>query len=705
MKRVSRFSSLYLILFFTFINIYLGSANLAMGAPVPVTLRMLNQNGTEIPGSTFYFGNPIFQVVHSGGTINLEPGNYGVYLRPGTFGQAWDLNRYEYFTVSSDTREIVFEWLTVTVPMNLKDGNGANIPGSTFYFGNPFFLTFQNGDVVTLPVIDRNIYPNAGGDYQVYIRPGTFGRSWDLNRLEHFTISTSAQEIAFEWLTVTAPMNLKDGNGTNIPGSTFYFGNPFFLTFQNGDWITLPVIDRNIYPNAGGDYQVYVRPGIIGQPRELNRLEHFTVSTSAQEIAFEWPVCSCPLAVVDSSGTNEVIGATFALFSTIYNTGSLISLPITINDYYPGIGGDLANGYAITLNTTSGSGTFNFEVNSNATYTPPFVTIGASRYGLRCMLNNPPSAAAGDNRFIYTYEQPTTVINGIATDPDGGLLTYRWYEGENMVQQDRIVGLMGEAPLNLGGLPTLNMGDHNFILEVSDVNVSVRDSVIVTVGNSPPAVAGSGGGTFQVGIDNVVLNAMVSDFDGDLLQYSWKIDAKVISSGEQMSLAGGEPIRLPSIVLNTGQGENNLGIGSHQIILTVNDGFNNPASFETTANVVDTQHPTLAPSSNTAILWPPNHKMIDVTIYSNAWDNSGLPITLSAEVSSSEDPDKDGDGHTIPDFTKPVIDQNTGIITLQLRSERSGKGKGRIYTITITAKDSSDNTSTANVEIKAPRNK
>jgi hypothetical protein len=49
-----------------------------------------------------------------------------------------------------------------------------------------------------------------------------------------------------------------------------------------------------------------------------------------------------------------------------------------------------------------------------------------------------------------------------------------------------------------------------------------------------------------------------------------------------------------------------------------------------------------------------------------------------------------------------VIDQIHGIITLKLRAERSGSGNGRIYTITITARDASGNTSQTNVEIKVP---
>jgi hypothetical protein len=46
-----------------------------------------------------------------------------------------------------------------------------------------------------------------------------------------------------------------------------------------------------------------------------------------------------------------------------------------------------------------------------------------------------------------------------------------------------------------------------------------------------------------------------------------------------------------------------------------------------------------------------------------------------------------GDGDMTPDWTEPIIDQETGTITLKLRRERSGSGNGRICTITVTTID------------------
>ncbi len=149
----------------------------------------------------------------------------------------------------------------------------------------------------------------------------------------------------------------------------------------------------------------------------------------------------------------------------------------------------------------------------------------------------------------------------------------------------------------------------------------------------------------------------------------------------------------------------NLSLGMHTISLQVSDGFNVPDTKSVTVQIVDSNAPRLRPIANKYILWPPNHKMVDIVIAANASDNSGCPVTLNATVTSNEPQYGLGSGDTGPDWTEPVIDQTTGMIYLQLRAERSGRGKGRRYTITITATDCSGNISTAKVKIRVPHDK
>ncbi|HOW80717.1 MAG TPA: hypothetical protein PK406_14830 [Verrucomicrobiota bacterium] len=159
-----------------------------------------------------------------------------------------------------------------------------------------------------------------------------------------------------------------------------------------------------------------------------------------------------------------------------------------------------------------------------------------------------------------------------------------------------------------------------------------------------------------------------------------------------------------------------LAPGTHKIAFRLDGYGTNPSGVELTgvelgqqALVVDTTPPTFTNvTASPSTLWPPNHKMVNITINAKVKDDSGLPVTLSAAVTSNEPQNGLGDGDTAPDWTTPVIKQDdTGVvtITLQLRAERSGSGNGRIYTVTITATDASGNTSTAPVNILVPHDK
>jgi hypothetical protein len=210
-------------------------------------------------------------------------------------------------------------------------------------------------------------------------------------------------------------------------------------------------------------------------------------------------------------------------------------------------------------------------------------------------------------------------------------------------------------------------------------------------------VAPMGGGTYQIG-DPVMVGGQVSDFDNDVLTYGWYEGNTAFSClGSVRAPANslpGTPITLPLCNLPS------LSLGSHTITLRVSDPINQPVSAEIQVNVVDTIAPILAPQADKTILWPPNHKMVGVSINAHATDNDGQPVNLSATVASNEPQNGLGDGDQSPDWTTPIVTGN--LINLQLRAERSGSGDGRAYTVAILATDLSGNTSTASVAIIVP---
>ena len=314
-------------------------------------------------------------------------------------------------------------------------------------------------------------------------------------------------------------------------------------------------------------------------------------------------------------------------------------------------------------------------------------------------VGSPPTANAGDNVSLSSEQVAATTLNGTAADPDGGALTYRWVkklaEGTIPLTEWLPVGLNCEAPLTLGSV-TLSLGAHTLVLEVNDGSLTGSDEMILTIENATPhATVQSGPGAYEVGTA-VVLRGEVADYDGDELTYTWKEGDHTFAWGKVTPPAGGSPVALPE---NIAAG---LTLGRHTLTLEVSDNNNLPQKKDFLVEIIDTQKPTLAPSVNKSLLWPPNHQMVDIVIAANAVDNSGLPVNLSAAVSSSEPVQGTGDGDTAPDWTNPVINQATGVITLQLRAERSGRASGRIYTVLVTATDASGNSSTATVDIKVP---
>ncbi len=312
-----------------------------------------------------------------------------------------------------------------------------------------------------------------------------------------------------------------------------------------------------------------------------------------------------------------------------------------------------------------------------------------------------PVPNAGGDTFILSADVANTTIQGRTTNPNSASLQYRWVEGgDELLLWTAVVG--GECPLDLSGT-TLAIGEHTLTLEVSeasDGSATVSDSMILIIDNYAPKANAGGGGSYEIGT-TVNLTGQVSDFDGDTLTYEWKEGATRFCPDDPDTdtitpYPGGTPIDLPTCAV-TG-----LGLGTHSLTLEVSDLINPSVTSTITVKIVDSTKPTLAPVASRKILWPPNHKMVNITIMANASDNSGQPVVLSASVSSNEPVNGQGDGNTVPDWAVLSIDQQTGKITVLLRAERSGKGNGREYTVRVTATDTSGNSISADVKIIVP---
>lgn len=85
-------------------------------------------------------------------------------------------------------------------------------------------------------------------------------------------------------------------------------------------------------------------------------------------------------------------------------------------------------------------------------------------------------------------------------------------------------------------------------------------------------------------------------------------------------------------------------------------------------------------------MWPPNHKEQPISVTAadvDAPDDDNDMIMLSVEVTSDEDADMNGSGNTPVDSNIADATGGEDSVTLDgwLRSERSGQGDGRTYTL------------------------
>ncbi|HLK11233.1 MAG TPA: hypothetical protein VKW76_07625 [Candidatus Binatia bacterium] len=141
-------------------------------------------------------------------------------------------------------------------------------------------------------------------------------------------------------------------------------------------------------------------------------------------------------------------------------------------------------------------------------------------------------------------------------------------------------------------------------------------------------------------------------------------------------------------------------LGSETYFVKAVDAFMQADEASATISVVDTTPPTIAGVTATPdLLWPPNHKMVPVTVAVTASDTCGAATCQITSIASNEPLNGKGDGNT------PVDYEITGPLTADIRAERATGGTGRVYTITVGCSDPSGNTSSATAEVVVPHNK
>ncbi|HET6349160.1 MAG TPA: HYR domain-containing protein [Candidatus Krumholzibacteria bacterium] len=141
--------------------------------------------------------------------------------------------------------------------------------------------------------------------------------------------------------------------------------------------------------------------------------------------------------------------------------------------------------------------------------------------------------------------------------------------------------------------------------------------------------------------------------------------------------------------------------GETTVTFTAEDDSHNVSTCEAKLTVQDTKPPVITVVLDRDVLWPPNHKLVevcaDVTVTDICDPN---PTFVLTGITSSEPDNAKGDGNTVDDIQNDAT--GTPDLCYDLRSERQGGGDGRTYSIIYTATDASGNTAADTVCVQVP---
>jgi len=315
---------------------------------------------------------------------------------------------------------------------------------------------------------------------------------------------------------------------------------------------------------------------------------------------------------------------------------------------------------------------------------------------------------------------------------DGTSTDYRMKVLSTGCETNMDITLNNQPPTAVCQDVELNADEVNCVVDVSpdmvDNGSSDPDGDPLTLSLSPP-------GPYGLGVTNVVLTVTDDKGESDTCSATITVidvTAPVVHCPENIvvecSVTGGVPVDDPQLAqffedfmvedncdsdpmvtddapdLFPGPCDEVTG-GVTTVTWTATDDSGNMNQCSAIVTVVDTTAPefdTLEPSRD--VLWPPNHKMSDISVeieVSDTCDDDPQVTLLS--VTSSEPDNGNGDGNTVNDIQG--VEAGTDDREFSLRSERSGGNKdGRVYTISYRVEDCSGNFTDAEIYVRVPHN-
>lgn len=396
---------------------------------------------------------------------------------------------------------------------------------------------------------------------------------------------------------------------------------------------------------------IFFNGGVFGSDHTLTDLTGVGVATGLAFVDNTGSGTFAPGSTVHSArGTDVDEGTTKGFFRS---NSSLLT--ISVGDWQPGgacsLGGDLFDSKQLTLRS--------------------------NLHGR--LVNQPPTAISGDDQQVECNQTSgaTFSLDGSQSyDPDNNVVSFGWFKGSRTGQ---FLGSLPRIQLDQPvSTPTSNNAT-SYVFKVIDafgqydedatkVDVLDTKAPAVTAPPDPPEAecAGPAGTPVDIGIAKVT---DVCDASPDLTNNA--------------------PQLFP--------------LGTTTVTYSARDDSGNTSSATQKVLVVDKTPPVITVALSPAVLWPPNHKLVPITATITVQDVCDPNPTVKLVSIKSSEPDNGlGDGDTTGDIQGAVFD--TDDRAFLLRSERSGPGGGRMYTVTYKASDASGNTTTQQATVTVPKN-
>ncbi len=297
-------------------------------------------------------------------------------------------------------------------------------------------------------------------------------------------------------------------------------------------------------------------------------------------------------------------------------------------------------------------------------------TINGKNHGFLLTPQNPPTTvamaspapnAAGWNK--------TNVIITLHSTPNGGpdvkQITYST-TGAQSIASTTVAGTNATISITNEGTTKVS-----FFATDDAGSVEAIKTITLKIDKTPPAIVPA-----QTPLPN---------------SYGWNntsVTASFSCSDALSGLAAGSPPQ-DTVISNQGAGQSVIG--------TCYDVAGNSASAVVKVNI-DWTPPTVACSATPNLLWPPNHKLVNIKTTVKVTDSlSGAARFQLLSVTSNEPDSGLGDivGWTL----------NAPSTSGQLRAERLGTGTGRIYTFVYQGFDKAGNSASCSTSVFVPHDR